>query len=304
MKSRSYRYTPVIFLAVFTAMSLCSCKGYKQIPEDTLADIFRDMYKVNAYMDRNSVNLKLDSVDIYGPLINTYGYTTSDFTNTLTEAAKRKSFRITDIVEAAIKRLEAERDALVEMVRIEEIIDSTAFAVSRSEIYADSLITIRSVADSAKMKVKIPLDGAQGKIEITYNYTLDSLDRNKDLTNRHVILNDKGVTRSSTTLKLLPGRRRAYNTTLSAMEDASELEITLGNYPDNPKRMHLTIDSLKVVHQPALKEAHEVLSRQYTYRLLIDGKEYNEYYPDKKNSRSLRLLSPLVDFQRDSVVVE
>lgn len=304
MKSRSYRYIPAIFVAVFTAMSLCSCKGYKQIPEDTLADIFRDMYKVNAYMDRNSVNLKLDSVDIYGPLINTYGYTTSDFTNTLTEAAKRKSFRITDIVEAAIKRLEAERDALVEMVRIEEIIDSTAFAVSRSEIYADSLIAIRSVADSAKMKVKIPLDGAQGKIEITYNYTLDSLDRNKDLTNRHVILNDKGITRSSTTLKLLPGRRRAYNTTLSAMEDASELEITLGNYPDNPKRMHLTIDSLKVVHQPALKEAHEVLSRQYRYRLLIDGKEYNEYYPDKKNSRSLRLLSPLVDSQRDSVVVE
>lgn len=304
MKLKSYRYASVIFLAVFTAMSLCSCKGYKQIPEDTLADIFRDMYKVNAYMDRNSVNLKLDSVDIYGPLINTYGYTTSDFTNTLTEAAKRKSFRITDIVEAAIKRLEAERDALAEMVRIEGIIDSTAFAVSRSEIYADSLIAIRSVADSAKMKVKIPLDGAQGKIEITYNYTLDSLDRNKDLTNRHVILNDKGVTRSSTTLKLLPGRRRAYNTTLSAMEDASSLEITLGNYPDNPKRIHLTIDSLVVVHQPTLKEAHEVLSRQYRYRLLIDGKEYNEYYPDKKNSRSLRLLSPLVDTQRDSVVVE
>lgn len=303
MKREIYKYIVLFFLAACMALSLAACKRYKQIPEETLADIFRDMYELNAYMDRNSANLNLDSVDIYGPLIAKYGYTTRDFTNTLTDAAKRKSFRITDIVEASIAKLEAEREAVVKEVRIQEIIDSTAYAVSRHEIYRDSLIAIRSIADSARMKVRVPVEDGGGKIDITYYYELDSLDRNKELTDRHALLNDKGVTRSSSTLKLLPKKRTKYNTVLSAMDDVTQLEIAFGNYPAEPKRMHLTIDSLVVVQQPSLKKAYEILSHQYTYRLLIDGKEYHEYYPTKENSGALHLLSPLVDPQRDSVVV-
>ena len=48
---------------------LVSCRSYKQIPEATLADIFRDMYLQNAYMERYNMNLPLDSVDVYAPLI-------------------------------------------------------------------------------------------------------------------------------------------------------------------------------------------------------------------------------------------
>lgn len=304
MKRGIYGYAVSVLRIGCIAAALCACKGYKQIPEDTLADIFKDMYVLNAYMDRSHPNLKLDSVDVYSPILAKYGYTTEDFTNTLTDAAKRKSFRLTDIVEAAVGKMESEQAAILERIRINEVIDSTALAVSRREVYRDSLIAIRAVADTARMRLAVPLDDAEGKIEITYYYTLDSLDRNKDLTNRHQLLNDKGVTRSSSTLRLLPGRRTKHNTVLTSMDDVSELEIVFGNYPREPKRMHLTIDSLVVVHRPALGRAYEILSHEYTYRLLIDGKEYHEYFPAKKNSRSLYLLSPLVDPQRDSVVVE
>ena len=143
MKALVYRLCAV--LACVAAL-FASCRGYKQIPEETLADIFKDMYVLNAYMERNNMNLRFDSVDIYGPLIGKYGYTAEDFRQTITDATKRKSFRLTDIVEAAIAKLEAEQAAVTERVRVLDLIDSMAYAVSRREVFRDSLITIRSLA--------------------------------------------------------------------------------------------------------------------------------------------------------------
>ena len=167
MKALVYRLCAV--LACVAAL-FASCRGYKQIPEETLADIFKDMYVLNAYMERNNMNLRFDSVDIYGPLIGKYGYTAEDFRQTITDATKRKSFRLTDIVEAAIAKLEAEQAAVTERVRVLDLIDSMAYAVSRREVFRDSLITIRSLADSAALTLRVPLEEGAGKVDITYSY--------------------------------------------------------------------------------------------------------------------------------------
>lgn len=301
MKALVYRLCAV--LACVAAL-FASCRGYKQIPEETLADIFKDMYVLNAYMERNNMNLRFDSVDIYGPLIGKYGYTAEDFRQTITDATKRKSFRLTDIVEAAIAKLEAEQAAVTERVRVLDLIDSMAYAVSRREVFRDSLITIRSLADSAALTLRVPLEEGAGKVDITYYYLIDSLDGNKNLTNRHALLTDDSLVRSSSTLRMLSGRRIKHNVVLSGGEDVTELAVKFGNYPEKPKRMHLTIDSLVVVYQPPLEEARRVLSHEYGYRLMIDDREYEEYYAPKADSRALRVPSPLVAAQCDSLVVE
>ena len=285
---------------------LAACRGYKQIPEDTLAAIFKDMYMLNAYIDKHSLRQPLDSIDLYEPILQSYGFTTKDFKNTIVDESKRKSFRLTDIVDRAIAMLEREQETVQERVRIIDYMDSLALAVSTREIYGDSIIVIHSKADSLNQRLAIPLTDGEysGKFEISYYYTLDSLDDNKDLMNKHFVVNASGQQLNSTTLRLQKRTHSKHTTSLSVMSDADTLVMTFGNYPDNAKRMGLTIDSLIVKYQPVLSKAHIILSEEYSYRLMIDEKEVNEYYTPKENSRSLYLLSPLAGEERDSDMVE
>ena len=291
--------------AVVAAVVVCvCCKGYKQIPEDELADIFKDMYLLNAYIETHPLR-QADSVDVYAPVLEKHGYTTEDFRRTIMEASRRKSFRLGDVVEVAVAKMEAESAAIAEQVRIINMVDSMAYAVSRHEVFRDSLIEIRSMADSSAMKLVVPLENGSGRFDVTYYYTLDSLDRNKDLENKHYLRNGAGVSRASSTLTLRPRGRVKYDITLTGAKDVETLEGLFGNYPENPKRMHLTIDSLVVVRHPDLEEAHETLLRQFIdYRLMIDGREYDEYEHLATDSCALRIVPPLVDTQCDSLAVE
>lgn len=295
-----------VALAVAAALlTLASCKGYKQIPDDTLADIFRDMYLQNAYIEQHPLNMSLDSVDVYAPLIERYGYTEEDFKRTIMDATRRKSFRLTDIVDVAIAKLEAQDEALRRRVWVTERIDSMAKAVSTKEIYRrDSAIKFRSMADSALMTLRVPIDRGAGAVSVSYYYLLDSLDGNKYPYNRHKLLSADGETLVSSSFRMTRDRRTKYETMLQADGRLAELEITFGNYPEKPKRIMLTIDSIVVTHYPTIEEARKILSYEYSYRLMINGKEYYEYIKPKADSSALRIPSPLVGPQCDSLVVE
>ena len=117
-------------------------------------------------------------------------------------------------------------------------------------------------------------------------------------------MTDDSLVRSSSTLRMLSGRRIKHNVVLSGGEDVTELAVKFGNYPEKPQRMHLTIDSLKNKNRPPHEEARRVLSHEYGYRLMIDDREYEEYYAPKADSRALRVPSPLVVAQCDSLVEE
>ena len=60
-------------LLIGAALTAFACKGYKQIPEETLVDIFTDMYELNAYIDRHPVRENRDSIDLYEPVLAAYG---------------------------------------------------------------------------------------------------------------------------------------------------------------------------------------------------------------------------------------
>ena len=90
----------ILLLAVFAG--LAACNKPRVIPDQRLADIFYDIYLTNAYVDRHDINL--DSMMVYEPIFQKYGYTVEDLHLTINSFSKRKSARLSDAVELAIQR--------------------------------------------------------------------------------------------------------------------------------------------------------------------------------------------------------
>ncbi len=290
-------------VAVVLAAMLCSCRGYKQIPEEELAVIFKEMYVVNSYFDRNV--MPLDSVDIYAPVLARHGYTEEDFTRTLTDGAKRKSFRLSDIVDRSLELLQAQYDGVELRVSQLEYIDSLAMAEATETLLCDSTLKLRSKADTAIMKLSVPVSDGQGQFKISYRYSLDSLDANKNVEVRHMLRKRDGTLRSNTTLRV---RRRGgshyYETTLTGGSDVGEVLLQV-MYPDKPGRIFLTIDSICVLRLPPLSDAYRVLERMYVDpRLMIDSLEYDRFYWRQADSCPVHALPPFIAPQCDSLLVE
>mgnify|MGYP002735129770 CR=1 FL=1 len=143
----------ILLLTLFA--TLAACNKPRVIPDQRLADIFYDIYLTNAYVDRHDISL--DSMMLYEPIFEKYGYTVEDLHLTINSFSKRKSARLSDAVELAIQRLERESDLLNAQVADLDTIDAIARRASVQQIYFDSAIHLRSLADTAKMKIRIPV---------------------------------------------------------------------------------------------------------------------------------------------------
>ncbi len=299
MKRNRIRAVTVVMALLFWA---AGCGGPKTIPDDTLGDIFRDIYMVNAYTPEVP-RINYDSVDIYLPVLRKYGYDTDDFLNTLAGFSKRKSARLSSVVDDAIVKLTKSADSLTHKVAVLDYIDSVAYAAAKTVVYRDSLIEIRGKADSAAMKLKIPV--SEGRYGITYYYLLDSLDQNRNLNNRHYIRDSMGRSLTNSSERLRPGKRTLYSSTLDSPGRADSLELTFGNYPPSPKRMHLTIDSLVIEYYPPREEALERLLRsQIDFTVRINGRALHEYYDLPADSGTLHIRPPEAIPEPDTLAVE
>ena len=290
--------------AAVCAMALGGCAGKKTIPDDTLSDIFRDIYIANAYADKNAPRLKYDSINIYEPIMNSYGYTSQDFMHTIGNFSKRKSARIADIVEDAIVKLEAMDASLAYQVNVLDRIDSTAFARTKKVVLTDSLIQIRSLADSTKGELVIsPVH--RGNYDIFFYYRQDSTDTNSTQ-NRFFFRDSLGGNLPATYNYVRRGKRQEYSAKLETPRYAKELVLRFGYYgADAKKPIHLDIDSLSVTHYlPKEAALHELLRTYIDYTLIIDGRPYYEYYDLPADSSTLHILPPLAPEEPDTVAVE
>ena len=139
-------------------IALASCNKPHVIPDDELADIFYDVYLTNAYVDRQGIDL--DSMMLYEPIFEKYGYTVEDLHLTINSFSKRKSARLSDAVEMAIQRLELESDLLNAQVADLDTINAIARRLTVQRIYFDTTIRMRSLSDTARMKRHIPIPRA------------------------------------------------------------------------------------------------------------------------------------------------
>lgn len=258
-----------IFAAAILLLMLLptACKRHTVIPDDELARIFHDAFLTNAYID--SKHVATDSLNLYAPIFAHYGYTIEDVQYTIGNFSKRKSARLSDVVEAAIDLLEEEGLQYDREVRILDTIRQVALRTTSQLIVDDTLIQVRSLRDTARLSFVIDVE--EGEYEVSYAYEVDSLDRNSrlqrlfwlekaDSTREHV---QQNTLRRNTTDRVV----RKYRTDSTS----KRLHLHLITFPDAPKRPSLTVRNLRVKYTPNEEEAHRLLfERQMDLRIFSD----------------------------------
>jgi len=124
--------------------------------------IFRDAFLSNAYISEERI--PTDSLRIYEPIFARYGYYDDDVHYTIGNFSKRKSARLSDVVERAIDLLEAEGKVYNRRVAILDTIDNVACRTFTRTVFADSLLRVNSLRDTARLTFSIDVEPGEYRI--------------------------------------------------------------------------------------------------------------------------------------------
>ena len=277
-------------------MLLGGCARRRVIPDDKLIKILREIYLDNTYASQQ--NLPYDSIDIYTPILKKHGYKPRDLHYTFNEFSKRKSSRISTLIETTVKELDKELEWFTQRVAVLDTINLMARERFKKVVYTDSLITARKISDTTKLRIKLP--ATEGVYRIGYGYRMDSTDRNVSLRTTHVLLDSSGRQVTSNTNWMSSKKqfeRQIYTIELNATPLTTNLEILFGNYSKEMTTPHLRIDSLTIIYYLPVEQALDSLRRYlYAYRLIINETEY-----PPQDRGALSLLPPRMAPQRDSL---
>lgn len=245
-------------IAVIAALLLLgACRGPKIIPDDELALVFHDIYLVDAYLGQE--NIRIDSLNIYEPVFARHGYAIQDVQYTIGNFAKRKSARLSDVVDKAAAMLDGESRYYRRRIEIRDTIALIAKKRYAETVYSDSLIRVRRTADTALLRIVIP-DIRMGSYEVAYNYLLDSLDSNSGLRGNIWLVDSAGRRSGNTTRRLAQAVRSRVDATLDAGDGQRFLVLSIGGYPEKLTTPNLTVDSLRVTYYLPDEEAVARLS--------------------------------------------
>jgi hypothetical protein len=242
---------------------LAACSGPRIIPDEELAEIFRDAYLTNSYIQLHRP-ANLDSLNMYEPIFAKYGYTTQDVQFTIGNFAKRKNARMTDVVDRTIEMLGSSSKSYKRRAAIFDSIAGIARERYAKVVYTDTLIKVRRVADTARLRIQIPVREL-GTYDVSYYYLLDTADRNSDLRVSHYLENDKGV-RSSVISRRLTGPEQEHVTaSFTALPTHRKLILNLNGYAgkEDITRPYLTVDSLVVTRYLPDRMALDSMAREW-----------------------------------------
>ncbi|MEG1863873.1 MAG: DUF4296 domain-containing protein [Alistipes sp.] len=261
---RIFRITVFAFLLLFCG----ACARHKIIPDKVLAQIFHDAFLANAYIDNG--NLRIDSLNIYEPIFATYGYTTDDVQYTIGNFSKRKSARLGDVVELSIDQLESEGKAYDREVAALDTIDNVARRSFTRTLRADSVIRVRALRDTARLRIS--LDVVPGEYTVSLNYLVDSLDRNEQRLTGTMWLEDRQGTRSEIhTTTLYRNREDNFLHRVTADTTHRRLHFNFVNFNAKPQKTSVTVTNFKITHTPPSALAVDSLyARQLNIRIFAD----------------------------------
>ena len=262
--------TLLLGLCLLTA---AACARHKIIPDKTLAEIFHDAFLTNAYLENR--RFSTDSLDIYSPIFEKYGYTVADVQYTLGNFSKRKNARLGDVVERTIKQLEEEGLYWEREAAVLDTIDNMAQRAFRRTIVSDSLIRVARLRDTDRLH--ITLDNLlAGEYKIDFDYRVDSLD---DATSRRAVFIFQ---RADSTLvsRQQQSIYRNYRTehisrTMVADTTVKRLKINLMEFsqPRAPRKLNhfgVTFSNFRVVYTPNADAAVDSLfERQLPVRIFF-----------------------------------
>lgn len=257
------------FACVSFALCSFACSHHTIIPDDELALIFHDAFLANAYLGGR--NPTADSLNVYEPIFARYGYTTQDVQYTIGNFSKRKSARLGNVVERAITMLDAEGKDYSREVAILDTIDNVALRTARRTVRADSLIRVRSLADTSQLR--FAFDVVPGAYDVQLTYLVDSLDRNTaDAPRSRMWLESADGTQSQNYNIILRRRSEGYiSHRFKADSGHRRLRIEFYSFTGRPQTPSVTVRNFKVEHTPEKAEAVDLLyERQLDLRIFAD----------------------------------
>lgn len=162
----------IIAIAVIAAL-MAGCNKPRTIPDDKLEAMIHDIFISNAYYDIGMTSLLADSIDMYSPIFDRYGYTAADMLHTMEGLSKRKSMGLADFVERASVTLQKERMTISAQRILSDTIDSRLSRRYARVVYSnDTLRTFTATGSQKKPDISIPV--TPGRYQVEFSYMLDS----------------------------------------------------------------------------------------------------------------------------------
>lgn len=243
------------------------CQRNKEIPDEDLIKIFHDAYLANAYIGECGINE--DSLYLYEPIFERYGYTVDDMQHTLKTFSERKSALLSDLMAEVSKQLEAESRRESRKITILDTIDNVARRRYTSTVYEDSLIRVKRLRDTNKLRITIG-DLVPAEYTIRFDYFIDSLDENRNSRVEVYALQDTTETLRHT-MMLSRYREASYTRKLNIDTTHSEIHINMYYHPRNEesKVPDIKITNFSVVRVlPTDVSVDSLYNKQLNIRLL------------------------------------
>lgn len=245
-----------------------ACGRHKIIPDNELARIFHDAFLTNAYVGTQGVSL--DSLNIYEPIFTQYGYTTADVQYTIGNFSKRKSARLGDIVERAIEMLEKEGAVYNKEVAVLDTVDNVARRTFTRTVYRDTLIRVRSLRDTAKLRIAV-YDLRPGEYNVRLKYEIDSLDRNPGLKGAAWTQKQDSSRSNYYSFFLRRDREESFTRRFTVDTTIRGLHLDFAVFRDKPKRPSVTLRDLEIEYVPPTETAVDSLYLQQLHiRIFAD----------------------------------
>lgn len=239
-------YVASTVVAIATLLGSVACSVPRVIPDNILIDIFHDAYIANAYIDECNINS--DSLYIYEPIFERYGYTMDDLQHTIMTFTERKSAMLSDLMHEVNSRIDAESKVENRKMIILDTIDNIAKRAYTRTIYSDTLIRVKHMRDTTKLRITIS-DLIPAEYSVSFDYLIDSLDENRNSRIEAYLLTYDTVQTLRHTMMLSRYREASYSRKFKADTVHRELYIDMFYHPETEesKLPDITIKNFKVV---------------------------------------------------------
>ena len=260
------------FLSIFLiAVSLLgiACGGPKVIPDKELGQIFHDALLANAYLNVNS-ETKIDSTNIYEPILADHGYTVEDLQYTITNFSRRKSARLSDVAEYTILLLAREaQDYNLQTSKLDTIENVARRHFTRTIFHKENVVA-KTEGDSVLLRYRIPVS-QPGEYRVTIDYRLDSLDDSNGRRYRIRWVKRDSLGYSPLGSGIISRRAGAKINELGnflATDEYEAIEVELDYFPGLMKKKkpitRMRIEDLKLIYTPPIEESVNALFDEQT----------------------------------------
>ncbi len=235
-----------------------SCAKRTTIPDEELALIFRDAFLTNAYVLNHDIHF--DTLQIYQPIFDRYGYSAEDVAYTVGSFSKRKSARLSDVVERSIKMLEVGESHYKLESTILDSIDVIARRAATRSIFSRESIEYHQLKDSVEILIEFD-SVVPGTYNLNFEYLVDTLDDNRSSYRvmSWVEAEESDIMLATATSYLRKHSTEEFSRTIEIDTLTPKLKIKLAESYEYKRSPHVDFYNLDITYTPPTVDAVEML---------------------------------------------